>query len=119
MIYHAAASLTVTANTDDVPAPSRTSNVDPPGASTNISALDMASAKIEAFVRMLHYPQQRAVLQDNTLRYLQTFADFYRESKTLLKTKEDPTYFPSFVQDHDPHATDTKGQGEHGIQGSC
>ena len=89
-----AASLLVTANTDDVPAPLRTPNVNPPGTSTNISALDMASAKIEAFVRTLHYPQQRAVFQDNALRYLQTFADFYRESKTLLKAKDDPTYCP-------------------------
>jgi hypothetical protein len=89
-----AASLTVTANTDDVAAPSHTSHIDELSDSTNTSALDLATAKIEAFVRTLHYPQQRAVFQDNTLRYLHTFADFYRESKILLKTKDDPTYCP-------------------------
>ena len=89
-----AASLTVTANTDDITALSHTPHAEASGNPTNISALDMATAKIEAFVRTLHYPQQRAVFQDNALRYLHTFADFYRESKTLLKTKDDPTYCP-------------------------
>ena len=61
---------------------------------TNTSALDMASKKIKAFVRTLHYPQQRAVFKDNTMHYLNTFADFYHKSKTLLKTKDNPTYCP-------------------------
>ena len=53
-----AASLTVTANTDDVAAPSHMSYIDELSDSTNTSALDMATAKIEALVRTLHYPQQ-------------------------------------------------------------
>ena len=28
------------------------------------------------------------------MRYITTFADFYRESKSILKTKDDPTYCP-------------------------
>jgi hypothetical protein len=73
---------------------SRTTDVDLQSVPTNTSALATASAKIEAFVRTLHYPQQRAVFQDNALRYLHAFAEFYRESKLLLKTKDDPSYCP-------------------------
>ena len=40
------------------------------------------------------YTQQQAVFQDNAMRYITTFADFYHESKSLLRTKDDPTYCP-------------------------
>jgi len=69
-------------------------DVDPDCVPTNTSALETASEKIEAFVRTLRYPQQRAVFQDNAQRYLHAFAEFYRESKILLKTKDDPSHCP-------------------------
>ena len=59
---------------------------------TNTTALDMASARMKVFVRMLRYSQQRAVFKDNAMRYIATFADFNRESKSLLKTKDKPNY---------------------------
>ncbi len=92
-----AATTTPVVDAVNVRAPSNTTRSpdnDPQRVSTNESALAAASATIEAFVRTLHYPQQRAVFQDNALRYLHAFADFYRESKTLLKTKDDPSYCP-------------------------
>jgi len=61
---------------------------------TNLSALDKASTRIKAFVWMLHYPQQRAVFKDNAMCYITTFTEFYHKSKSILKTKDDPTYCP-------------------------
>ena len=92
----AATTPTVTdaVNVHAPPKASRAPDVDLQGVPTNTSALETASATIEAFVRTLHYPQQRAVFQDNALRYLHAFAEFYRESKILLKTKDDPSYCP-------------------------
>ena len=43
------------------PNAAHTPDVDPHCVPTNTSALETASAKIEAFVRTLRYPQQRAV----------------------------------------------------------
>ena len=61
----------------------------------SIAPLDAAIAKIESFVRTLRYPQQRAVFKDNAMRYITAFANFYRENKSLLKMKDDPTFCPS------------------------
>jgi len=57
--------------------------------------LDAAIPKIETFVWTLRYPQQQAVFKDNAMRYITAFACFYRESKSLLKMKDDPTYCPT------------------------
>jgi len=81
-------------NVDSPSLPDHTPMGTPNKALTNTSALDVAYEKIEAFVRTLRYPQQRAVFKDNAMRYITTFADFYRESKSILKTKDDPKYCP-------------------------
>lgn len=47
---------------------------------------------------MLHYPHQRAVFKDNAMCYITTFAEFYHKSKSILKTKDDPTYCPPSCQ---------------------
>jgi len=60
-----------------------------------VAPLDAAIAKIESFVRTLRYAQQRAVFTDNAKRYITAFATFYRENKSLMKTKDDPTYCPA------------------------
>jgi hypothetical protein len=41
---------------------------------------------------MLCYPQQQAFFKDNAMRYITAFTCFYRESKSFLKMKDDPTY---------------------------
>jgi hypothetical protein len=89
-----AASLSITADALDASIAPPVTNVDIACVQTNTSALEAASTTIEAFVRTLRYPQQRAVFRDNALRYLHTFAEFYRESKILLKTKDDPSHCP-------------------------
>jgi hypothetical protein len=50
----------------------------------DISLLDAATKKIDTSVRMLHYPEQQAILKDNTLCYLKTLTYFYYENKSLF-----------------------------------
>lgn len=66
------------------------------GSPTNATSrpLDTATEKIEVYVRTFCFPQQQAISRDNVFRYLKGFTEFYHESKSLLKMKDDLKYCP-------------------------
>ena len=73
----------------------------PPGlALTNTSVLEMASARIEAFVQTLRYAQQRAVFQDNAMRYITTFAKILLQKQVPLEDEGQSDLLPAVLPDH-------------------
>ena len=54
---------------------------------TQPSPLSAAIAVINEFVQTLPYAEQRSVFRDNTTRYIEAFAEYYREAKSLLRRR--------------------------------
>ena len=62
------------------------------------SPLSAAIAVIDEFVQTLPYTEQRSVFRDNATRYIEAFAEYYREAKSLLQTKSQSDVIPKNCQ---------------------
>jgi hypothetical protein len=65
---------------------------------TQPSPLSAAIAVIDEFVQTLPYAEQRSVFRDNATRYIEAFAEYYREAKSLLQTKSQSDVIPKNCQ---------------------
>jgi hypothetical protein len=53
---------------------------------------------IDEFVQRLPYAEQRSVFRDNATRYIEAFAEYYHEAKSLLQTKSQSDMIPKNCQ---------------------
>ena len=59
------------------------------------SSLAAAISRIDEFVQTLLFTEQRSILRDYAVRYIELFSVFYCDSKNLLRMKHETEYIPN------------------------
>ncbi len=64
-------------------------------ATSDKSSLTAAFSRIDAFVQTLLFPEQRSILRDYAVRYIELFSVYYCDSKSLLRLKGNADTIPN------------------------
>jgi hypothetical protein len=60
--------------------------------------MEAAISKIDDFVLTLLYPEQRSILREHALSFLRAFAEYYTDSKKLLRMTGNVDWIPNNCQ---------------------
>ena len=81
-----------------IPAPPPAAPTAYPIPKNDTAPMEAAISKIDDFVLTLLYPEQRSILREHAMSFLRAFAEFYTDSKKLLRMTGNVDWIPNNCQ---------------------